>query len=149
MASENGMTDLTGYYEYVRREGRLPTLRHARRWSDGVLKTLGTTLDGGAKRALARVLPPELASSLKGVFWLLHFRNPNMSSQEFQQRAGRRSGNTNAEFARIPIMAVFSGIKRYVNKELDEKLVQALPPEIRALWQEALWQEAQPEKVTG
>jgi uncharacterized protein (DUF2267 family) len=136
MNDSNGQS-LEGYYEHVLNNGKLRSLEHARLWSTGVLKTLGTTLDRGTKRALAKSLPDELADSLKGVFWLLHFRDPELSSHEFRRRAARRSGNSDAEFAHFPTLAVFSGLRPYLDDDLDARIVDALSPEIREMWQEA------------
>lgn len=122
------------YYDYVMAEGKLRTLDHARIWSDGVLKTLGSTLDRGTKKALAKELPKELADSLNGVFWLMHFRDPNQTSEEFLQRAARRSGNSDGEFALYPTQAVFGGLKMFIDTDLNEKVASTLPPELRQLW---------------
>ena len=128
---------LEAYYEYVRINGKLQTLDHARQWSDGVLKTLGISLDRGTKRSLADALPQELADSLKGVFWLLHFRDPNRTSQDFYQRAGRRGGNSNTEFVHYPTLAVFGGLKGLVDDELVARVADTLSPELRQLWDQA------------
>ena len=128
---------LMHYYDDVFKAGKLRTIEHAQRWSQGVLETLGVCLDRSTKRALAKNLPEELAKSLKGVFWLLHFRDPQMSSLEFQQRAARRSGNTDAEFAYFPTLAVFSGIKQYIDSELEDRVSNSLSQEVRELWQKA------------
>ncbi len=129
--------ELESYYEYVEKEGKLRTVEHARRWSDGVLRTLGTALDGKTKRDLAKALPEELASSLKDVFWLLHFRDPNLSCEEFLQRAARRSGNSDGEFAIHPTMAVFSGVKGFINSDLQQRIADSLSQEIRDCWEKA------------
>lgn len=128
---------LSDFFRYVQEEGKLLSPEHARRWSDGVLRTLGTALDRGTKRRLAKALPEELADSLTGVFWLLHFRDPNLSSQEFQRMAARRSGNTDADFARIPTLAVFGGLKQMISADLERAVADTLAPEIRELWQQA------------
>ena len=129
--------NLDGYYKHVLDNGKLRSVDHARRWSTGVLKTLGTSLDRGSKKALANSLPEELAASLNGVFWLLHFRDPEMSSHDFCLRAARRSGNSDAEFARFPTMAVFGGLRAFVDDDLDTRVANALSPEVRELWQQA------------
>lgn len=135
------MTDntqqLDDFYRHVQKEGKLITEAHARRWADGVLRTLGINLDRGTKKKLANALPEELASSLTRVFWLLHFRNPNLTSAQFQQMAARRSGNTDADFAYFPTVAVFGGIKRMIGEELRHEVADHLAPEIRNLWQKA------------
>ena len=129
--------DLDSYYEYVRQTGNLRTLHHAQRWSDGVLRTLGTALDGKTKRALAKALPDELATSVKDVFWLLHFRDPNLSRDEFLQQAARRSGNSGIEFAAYPTLAVFSGIRRFTNADLHRRVAESLAPELSDYWEQA------------
>lgn len=129
--------DLNPYYEYIEKNGKLRSPEHARRWSRGVLNMFGTVLDGRTKRALAKALPDELAAPLKSVFWLIHFRNSNMTSYEFQNRVARRSGNSDARFARFPTMAVFGAVKQIINKELTDRVAQTLAPELRDLWQNA------------
>jgi uncharacterized protein (DUF2267 family) len=129
--------ELNGFYRYVQEAGKLRTPNHARRWSDGILRTLGINLDRGTKKQLARALPKELANSLTRVFWLLHFRDPNLTAEEFQLKAARRSGNTDAAFARYPILAVFHGIKEVIDADLERKVADTLAPEVRDLWQEA------------
>ncbi len=130
-------SDLLQFYDYVFRTGKLRTIDHARRWSNGVLNTFGLCLDRNTKRTLAKSLPQELANSLKGVFWLLHFRDPQMSSDEFLLRAARRSGNTDSEFAYYPTLAVFSGIKHFIDSDLENRVSNALSKEVRELWQKA------------
>jgi uncharacterized protein (DUF2267 family) len=137
MIVEMDESGLIQYYDIILSTGKLRTLEHARRWSNGVLETLGINLDRKTKRALAKNLPEELAKSLKGIFWLLHFRDPQMSSLEFQQRAARRSGNTDAEFAYYPTLAVFSGIKQYIDSDQEDRVSNALSQEVRELWQKA------------
>jgi uncharacterized protein (DUF2267 family) len=137
MIVEMDDSGLIQYYDDVFKTGKLRTVAHARRWSNGVLETFGLVLDRSTKRTLAKTLPEELAKSLKGVFWLLHFRDPQMSSLEFQQRAARRSGNTDAEFAYYPILAVFSGIKHYIDEELEDRVSSTLSQEVRELWKKA------------
>lgn len=128
---------LATYYEYVMTAGKLRTLDHAQIWSDGVLKTFGSTLDRGTKKTLAKKLPKELANPLTGVFWLMHFRDPNQTSEEFLQRAARRSGNSDGEFARYPTQAVFGGLKMFIDSDLNEKVARTLSPELRQLWEQA------------
>lgn len=129
--------DLDGYYDHIREAGKLRTEQHARRWSDGVLRTFGTTLNGKTKRDLAKALPDELAESVKDVFWLLHFRDPNLSREEFLQRAARRSGNSNGEFAVYPTLAVFSGVKMIIDQDLQSQVAESLAPQVRELWERA------------
>lgn len=126
--------DRDEYYRQVMLIGKLRSPTHAKKWSDGVLKTLGTSLDRPTKRALGKSLPDELSSALYGVFWLLHFRDDAMTRMEFQNRVARRSGNSDKEFAYYPTRAVFGEIKRFANSEIEEKVAESLPPEIRELW---------------
>ena len=131
------MTDLISYYRHVKERGSLRTHDHAIRWSNATLNMLGVNLDGRTKKALAKALPEDLGRSLTRVFWLLHFRNTNMPAKEFQRRVGLRAGNTDWEFARIPVVAVFGGVKRMINQDLQNQVEKSLAPELRQLWQQA------------
>jgi len=137
MLKEDSIMDIDGYYDHICQTGRLRTVQHARRWSDGVLRTFGTALNRKTKRDLAKALPDELAESVKDVFWLLHFRDPNLSSEEFLQRAARRSGNSNSEFAVYPTLAVFSGVRMIIDQELQSQVAESLSPQVRDLWEQA------------
>jgi len=95
------------FYRKVWETGKLRSQSHASRWSKAVLNTLGLTLDRRTKKQLAKALPPDLALALDGIFWLVHFRNSGMTSQEFLNQVARRSGNTDYDFARYPTTAVF------------------------------------------
>jgi uncharacterized protein (DUF2267 family) len=130
-------TNLEDFYRHVQQEGKLITEGNAKRWADGVLRTLGVNLDRGTKKKLAAALPEDLATSLTRVFWLLHFRDPDLTAQEFQQMVARRSGNTDADFAYYPTRAVFAGIKRMISDDLNKGVAETLAPEIRELWQQA------------
>lgn len=130
--------ELQAYYEHVQREGKLLSYELAQRWSTGVLKTLGFHLNGRTKRALVKVLPEPLSDDVKDVFFLLHFRDQSVSQQTFQKQVAMRSGNTNAEFARFPILAVFSGIRRFTNSKLNQRISDTLAPEIQALWEQSV-----------
>ena len=131
------MTDLISYYRHVKERGSLRTHDHAFRWSNATLNMLGVNLDGRTKTALAKALPEDLGRSLTRVFWLLHFPNTNMPAKEFQRRVGLRAGNTDWEFARIPVVAVFGGVKRMINQDLQNQVEKSLAPELRQLWQQA------------
>jgi uncharacterized protein (DUF2267 family) len=128
---------LDEYFDFVMNAGLLLSLEHAERWSTGVLKTLGTALNRRTKKALAKALPEELADSLNGVFWLIHFRDPNQTAEEFCGRVARRSGNSNGEFAVHPTVAVFAGVKNLVDEELIDRVAQNLSPQVRNLWEQA------------
>ncbi|MDX1662812.1 MAG: DUF2267 domain-containing protein [Candidatus Promineifilaceae bacterium] len=128
---------LDQFYEYVQKQGKLPTQAHAERWTVGTLKTLGINLDRKTKKQLAQALPDPLSEALTGVFWLLHFRDPDLSSYEFQRTTARRSGNTDAQFARHPILAIFGGVKKMIDSDLEQQVSESLAPEVRQLWQQA------------
>lgn len=128
---------LTTYYTHVQQTGLLLTESHAKRWSHGVLQTLGTTLDRRTKKALTKALPDELATSLNGVFWLFHFRDNTMPSHEFQRRVGLRCGNSDTTFARHPVLAVFGGVKQIIDTTLQNQIAHTLSPEVSDLWQQA------------
>jgi uncharacterized protein (DUF2267 family) len=129
--------DLDTYYQYICDASKLRTPAHAHRWSDGILRTLGTALNRKTKKALAKQLPDELAQSLTDVFWLLHFRDPDLSRDDFFQRAARRSGNSNAEFAARPTIAVFTGLRYFISPEIDQEVSEDLSPELREYWKQA------------
>jgi uncharacterized protein (DUF2267 family) len=128
---------LDGYYHYIMRAGKLPTLDHARRWSTAVLNVLGTTIGRSAKRRLARDLPRELSEDLSGVFWLLHFRDPHLSEAKFRKQVALRGGNSDPEFSRNTTLAVFGGLKTILPAESESKLADALPPAVAELWEMA------------
>lgn len=130
-------TNLKDFFQYVQTQGKLRSDEHAQRWTNGILRTLGTALDRRTKKDLSKALPKELADSLTGVFWLLNFRDPNLSSYEFQRMAARRSGNTDAHFARYPVLAVFGGIKQMINSDLQREVAESLSPELREMWRQA------------
>ena len=134
MADSNQLDD---FYQYVLENGKLLTTDHVRRWSDGVLRTLGITLDRGTKKKLAKALPEELASSLTRVFWLLHFRDPNLTREEFLRMAALRSGNTDADFAYHPTLAIFGGLKKIVGNDVQREVADHLAPGISELWEKA------------
>jgi len=129
--------ELINFYESVQREGKLRTEEHARRWTAATLRILGVALDGRTKRRLARALPQELSQWLTDVFWLLHFRDPNLSRDRFVKRVARRAGNTDYQFAPFPIKAVLSGVRQMVDEDLQREVAEALSPEVRELWQQS------------
>ncbi len=128
---------LEEYYRHVQKQANLRTLSHAQRWSDAVLRSLGQQLARGPKKAVARALPEPLAASLKQVFWLVHFRDKNLTALSFQNQVARRAGNSDKQFARMPVMAVFGGLKQLLNADLQQRVSDALSPEVRDLWQQA------------
>ena len=131
------MVDLTSYYQTIQSKGNLRTSQHAQRWSTAVLKTLGFNLDKRTKKRLANALPEELAVDLTRIFWLAHFRNSNLSLHEFQNEVSRRSGNSDPNFAKTPITAVFSSIKTLIDNDMAKAVSDSLAPEVRELWEKA------------
>ena len=129
-------TDLEEFYGTVEKLGDLRTTSHAQRWSDAVLRSLGLQLDRRAKKKLAASLPEELANSLTRVFWLVHFRNRHLTRLEFQNQVARRAGNSDTRFARLPILAVFGGLRRFISDDVDARVAQSLSPEVRELWRQ-------------
>lgn len=102
-----------------------------------MLKTLGVNLDRKTKKKLAKALPEELGNDLKRLFWLVHFRNKNMTQQEFQFEVSKRSGNSDWQFAKIPIQAVFHGVKDLVDNDTAQAVADTLAPDVRDMWQKA------------
>jgi uncharacterized protein (DUF2267 family) len=129
--------ELDGFYTHVQEKGKLRTPEHARRWTDGVLRTLGQHLDRRTRKQLAQAVPTELADPLTRVFWLIHFRNSNLTSSEFQRRAARRSGNTDADFAFYPVRAVFGGLREMIPPDVDRAVAESLSPELTEIWQQS------------
>lgn len=125
------------YYQAVQNNAGILTEAQTRRWSTAVLKTLGLNLNKRAKRTLASALPDELAGDLTRVFWLAHFRNVNLPAQEFQSMVARRSGQSDPQFARRAITAVFSGLKQIIDKDTSDKVIDSLSPELADLWTNA------------
>ena len=125
---------LDNFYQYVLDAAKLRTIKHAKVWTEGTLEILGTVLDRRVRRVLSKNLPEELTDSLGGIFWLLHFRDTNMSAEDFCQRVARRSGNSDPEYARVPVGAVFGGLRLYIGPDLEKRIVDSLPPEIGAIW---------------
>jgi uncharacterized protein (DUF2267 family) len=128
---------LNNYYETVQTMGKLRTPEHAQRWSTAVLKVLGVNLDRKTKKKLAKALPEELGDDLKRLFWLVHFRDKNMSQGDFQFEVSKRSGNSDHQFARYPITAVFHGVKDLIDEDTNDAVTHSLAPEISRMWQEA------------
>lgn len=131
------MSDISNYYELVKKNGNLRTTDHAKRWSRAVLQTLGLNLPRSAKKTLSNALPKELSNDLSDVWWLIHFRNTDMSLAEFQERVGRRAGNTDIRFARIPTKAVFGALQTVVGSNVAKEVGDSLAPELKTLWMSA------------
>ncbi len=135
--SSQSVTGLEGYYASVVAQGALRSETHAHHWSRGTLNMLGVNLSRAVKKELAAALPEPLKSELTKVFWLAYFRDSNLSAYEFQNRVARRAGNTDAQFARIPITAVFGAVQQLISREVSQKVADDLSPELRALWEKA------------
>lgn len=129
---------LESFYSYVQANGSLLSNDHAVRWTRATLQTLGLNMSGRAKRQFASALPRELSDNLNDVWWLFNFRNTNQSAIDFQQRVARRAGNTDKEFARLPIQAVFGGIRQMVDSNVSDRVANDLSPELRAMWETSL-----------
>lgn len=127
--------DLTTFYDDVQDNGHMRSPSHAERWTRATLQMLGVNLDRKSKKALAKALPEQLADDLKSVFWLLHFRDRNLSAIEFQNRVARRAGASDKFRAHSAVIAVFSSLKQYIDDDLDRKIAETLSPEVRALWE--------------
>ncbi len=129
--------DLTSFYEFVQSAGQLRTEMHAKRWTRAVLQTLGLNISGAAKKALRGALPSELGDHVGRVFWLFNFRDENMTAEYFQDRVGRRAGNTDKLFAKVPTQAVFGAVRSMVSSDAASKVADSLSPELRELWDSA------------
>lgn len=129
--------ELTLSYQHIQKNGSLPSVDHAQRWSKAVLWSLGLNLSRKTKKQLAKALPDEFATYLTRAFWLLHFRDKNKSSQEFFKEVAKRAGNTDAQFARIPTTAVFHELKQLVDADVSKAVADDLAPEIREVWEQA------------
>lgn len=136
MTNSNG-SDLDVYYQHIQDNGYLRTQQAAQRWSKAVLWTLGLNLDRRTKKRLAETLPDELATNLTRAFWLLNFRDKSKTQETFLKEIAKRSGNTDAEFARHPTMAIFHEVKGYAGEDLSDDVADSLAPDISALWQQA------------
>lgn len=137
MVATTSGDQLTTYYEQVKNAGKLRTVAHAQRWSQGILQILGFHLDGGTKKALAKALPAELGNAVTRIFWLLHFKESNLSALKFQKQVANRCGATDAQYARLPILAVFHQVKGLINHDLATQVAKSLSPEVRQLWESA------------
>ena len=136
MTEANG-ADLSGYYQNIQNNAHLLRSYQAEIWSEAVLRTLGLNLDRGTKKKLGDALPEEHAFQLERAFWLLHFRDKDKSAHDFLNEISRRGGNTDAEYARRPALAVFHEIKNLAGDDVSKDVADALAPELSQLWQEA------------
>ncbi len=130
-------TAVTAYYQRIQEEAGLRTEPHAERWSTAVLNTLGLYLDKNTKKELSGALPDELSADLRKKFWLAHFKDADMTRQDFLERVARRSGNTDYQFAAVPTTAVFRNIKTLIDQDVNHHVADSLSPDISELWQKA------------
>ena len=136
MTEKNGM-DIAAYYQHIQEEARLRTEPHAERWSTAVLNTLGLYVDKGTRKTLAAALPDELSADLTKKFWLAHFRDDEMTKEEFLERVARRSGNTDHQFAAVPTTAVFHNLKTLIDNDVNKQVTDSLAPAVSEMWQGA------------
>ena len=129
--------NLSDFYEFVQTAGKLRTPEHAQRWSRAVLQTLGLNLSSGAKKSLKAALPDELGGHINRVWWIFNWRDTNMTAELFQDRCGRRAGNTDITFARYPTQAVFGAVRGMVSSNVANEVAESLSPEVRVLWESA------------
>lgn len=130
-------TDITSFYNIVQSTGKLRSAQHAQRWTHAILQTLGLNLSKPAKKALKEALPEELAQSVSDVWWLFNFRDEAITVSYFQERVGRRAGNTDISFAIHPIKAVFGAIRNLISSDVALTVAASLSPELRDLWNSA------------
>ena len=137
IAQTETTTELDAYYSTIEAMGSLRTTELAQRWSMATLQMLGHNLGRGSKKKLANALPDELTADLKRVFWLVHFRDKQKPAVEFQKEVARRAGVTDAQFAKIPVTAVFHALKQLVDNDVSDAVADDLSPEISDLWKNA------------
>ncbi len=133
----NQVSTLDTFFTQVQHDAGLRTAEHADLWTEAVLRTLGFTLKGGAKRDLAKALPDELAAELKRGWRLINFRDPNLTEAEFVKQVAYRSGNTDGAYSRIATSAVFRNLKTLISSDASDSVADDLPEEVARLWVEA------------
>lgn len=135
--TQTNVADLADYYTTIKELGKLQTNEHAERWSEAILHTLALNLDRKTKKKLVNALPEKLSDQLKRKFWLVHFRDQNLTCIEFQKMTARRAGNTDERFARYPVIATFHSLKNLINDSLNDDVADTLSPELSQMWQDA------------
>ena len=128
---------LDSFYLNVENDARLPTAAHAERWTSAVLRTLGFNISGGAKRDLAKALPPELAGQLTRGWKLINLHNPRLKQNAFLKEVALRSGNTDQGYSRLATTAVFRNLKTYIDHNLEREIARSLPEDVSKLWEQA------------
>jgi uncharacterized protein (DUF2267 family) len=125
---------LDGFYEFVQSDADLRTPEHARRWTHAVLRTMGFNLSGSTRKSLARALPKQLGDELSRGFKLLSFFNGRKPADEFFKEVARRSGNSDAQYARAASASVFRGLKQTLDADMSREVGNALPKEVGRIW---------------
>jgi uncharacterized protein (DUF2267 family) len=124
------------FYRALQEQAHLPTQEAARRWSHGILRTLGEFLDRPARRALAFTLPPELAAALLEAPAPLHFRPRRLPLERFLRTVALRSGALDESEAKRPVSAAFHLLQEMVEPDTEVRILSALPEEVGALWRD-------------
>ncbi len=131
------MSNLDIFYQNVMANGHLRTIDHAKRWTDAVLKMTGHNMKRSARKELANVLPAELSGAVSRVFWLVKLFDPEMPAEAFQKEVAKRAGVSDSQYARTPILAVFSEVKSLMNSDAAKNVRDGLPAEVAELWEKA------------
>jgi uncharacterized protein (DUF2267 family) len=130
-------SSLDQYFQGIRVRGKQRSFDHAVRISHAVLHTLGFNLSSGVKRKLADSLPEELARQLKRGWRLIHFRDRNITLQQFSKDVSLHTGNTDPQFAETTTRAVFHNLKLLIDDNLNREIAKDLSPELRRVWNAA------------
>ncbi len=130
-------TNLDAYYATIETKGSLRSSAHAHNWSSATLLMLGHNLGRKTRKQLANALPEELAADVSRVFWLVHFRDSQKEAVTFQKEVARRAGVSDAQLARIPVIAVFNALKALLDTNMIDAVADDLSPEISELWRNA------------
>ncbi|MEJ2749715.1 MAG: hypothetical protein P8183_17680 [Anaerolineae bacterium] len=56
---------------------------------------------------------------------------------DFLNQVSRRAGNTDPDFARSPVTAVFHQIKAIAGQDVSTQVAKSLSPEMRQMWEAA------------
>ena len=129
------MTNLDRFYENVMTNGHLRTISHAKRWTDAALKITGHNMKRSARKELAKALPAELGGAVSRMFWLVKLFDANLPADEFQKQVANRAGVTDAQFARLPILAIYAELKNMLGNDNADKVRNGLPAEVAELWE--------------
>jgi uncharacterized protein (DUF2267 family) len=130
-------SSLEQYFQGIKVRGKQRTVDHAVRISYAVLHMLGFNLSGGVKRKLTDSLPEELSRQLNRGWRLIHFRNRNITLQQFSKDVSLHTGNTDPQFAETSTRAVFHNLKQLIDYDLIREIAKDLSPELRRVWNAA------------